>query len=137
MLLAPSAAQAAGCTISTTSIDFGAYNVFSSGPTDSTATMTYRCSGNAAVAISITRGQSDTFNPRIMAKGTEHLGYNLYLDSSQSTVWGETSSGTESYYDSRAPNNKSVTVTVFGRIPAGQDVSAGSYSDSVVAVVLF
>jgi spore coat protein U-like protein len=137
LLLVPATAHAAGCTISTTSINFGAYDVFSSGPTDSTATITYRCNGNSAVAIGITRGQSDTFNPRIMAKGLENLGYNLYLDSSHSTVWGDTGSGTQIYYDPSAPNNKNVTITIFGRIPAGQDVSAGSYSDSVVAVVLF
>ena len=137
LLVAPSAARAGGCTISTTSIDFGGYNVFSAGPTDSTATISYHCNGNAALAIGLTRGQSDTFNPRVMAKGLERLGYNLFLDGAHTTVWGDLGSGTQIYYDSSAPNNRSVTVTVYGRIPAGQDVGAGGYSDSVVAVILF
>jgi spore coat protein U-like protein len=30
-----------------------------------------------------------------------------------------------------------VSVTVYGRIPPGQDISAGSYSDTVTVVVNF
>jgi len=30
-----------------------------------------------------------------------------------------------------------VTVTVYGRVPAGQNVAAGSYGDSVVATIIF
>ena len=30
-----------------------------------------------------------------------------------------------------------MTLTIFGRIPAGQDVAAGSYSDSVVVTISF
>jgi spore coat protein U-like protein len=137
LLLAPATAHAAGCTISTTSIAFGPYDVFSAAPVDSTATITYRCNGNSSVAIGITSGQSDTFNPRVMTKGLERLGYHLFLDPAHTAIWGDTGSGTQMYYDPGAPNNRSVTVTVYGRIPAGQDVSAGSYTDSVVALVLF
>jgi spore coat protein U-like protein len=137
VMLLPAAAHAGSCTVATTSISFGSYNVFSTAPVDSTATITYRCNGGATVAIGITTGQSGSFNPRVMAKGLEQLGYNLYLDAAHSTVWGDSSSGSQLYFDPNPPNNHNVTVTVYGRMPAGQDAGAGAYSDSVTVVVLF
>lgn len=137
LALWPTAARAASCTLSSTSLSFGAYDVFATAPTDSTATLTYRCSGNADIAIGITRGRSTTYNPREMAKGTERLSYNLYLDPARTTVWGDTTGGTQVYFDTRVPNNRNVMATVYGRIPAGQDVSAGDYTDTVLVVVEF
>jgi spore coat protein U-like protein len=34
-------------------------------------------------------------------------------------------------------SGKPVTVTVFGRIPAGQDVAAGIYSDTIIVTIQF
>ncbi len=137
LTLLPAWAHAGGCTVATTSINFGSYNVFATAPTDSTATITYHCSGTSAIAIGITRGQSETFAPRVQSKGPDELKYNLYLDPARTTVWGDTSSGTQIYYNTSVPNNRDVTLTVYGRIPPGQDASAGSYTDSVSVIVLF
>jgi spore coat protein U-like protein len=117
---------------------FGSYNVFSSSPVDSTGTIVYRCSGDVdGVLIAITKGQSPTFLPRQLEKGAEELSYNLYRDAARTLVWGDFSSGTSAYIQIDPPNNQNVSLTVFGRIPPGQDISAGSYSDTVTVVVLF
>ncbi|HBA40317.1 MAG TPA: hypothetical protein DCZ05_11400 [Deltaproteobacteria bacterium] len=34
-------------------------------------------------------------------------------------------------------SNKNVTLTIYGRIPASQDVSAGSYTNAVTATINF
>jgi len=137
LLLASSRAEAAKCTISSTAVTFGTYNVFSAAPVDSTGTVRYDCNGGANnVVIAITRGQSATFLPRTLKKGTESLAYNLYQDASRTTVWGDGTGGSQFYYAGNPPNNP-VTVTIFGQIPPMQDISAGAYSDSVTVMVLF
>ena len=138
ILMGAGRADAAQCSISATSVAFGSYNVFSSAPVDSTGTIVYRCSGNAdGVLIAMTKGQSETFLPRALGKGNEDLAYNLFRDAARTVVWGDFSSGTSAYIQIDPPNNQNVTLTVYGRIPPGQDVSAGSYSDTVTVVVLF
>jgi spore coat protein U-like protein len=72
-----------------------------------------------------------------MKKGAESLTYNLYRDAAFATVWGDGSGTTGTYQIGNPPNNLNVNLTVYGRVPALQDVSAGSYSDTVIATVNF
>jgi spore coat protein U-like protein len=131
-------AHAQACTISATSVNFGTYNVFNGSDVDSTGTVTYRCNGSAHnITVGLTQGASGIFNPRRMQKGAEVLSYNLFLDASRSTIWGDGTSGTSTYSIANPPNNTNVNLTVYGRVQAGQDVSAGSFSDTVTAVINF
>ena len=71
-------------------MNFGTYNVFNGSNVDSTGTVTYRCNGSAHnITVGLTQGASATFNPRQMPKGAEALTYNLFLDASRSTIWGD------------------------------------------------
>lgn len=138
LLVMAADARAEQCSVSSTSVSFGSYNVFANGPTDSTGTVTYRCNGNAApVWISLSRGQSSTFEARTMTKGVDELDYNLYRDAARTQVWGDGSGGTQVAFDLVVPKNTDVTLTIYGRIPAGQDVRAGTYTDTVSVVVNF
>jgi spore coat protein U-like protein len=131
-------AQAPSCTISATSVNFGNYNVFSGTNLDSTGTITYQCNATAAnITVSLSKGLSSTYNPRQMAKGAERLSYNLYRNAARTNIWGDGTSGTAIYSRANPPNNSNVNLTVYGRVPAGQDVSAGSFSDTVTAVINF
>ena len=135
LLFASTAADAATCTVSTTSVNFGSYDVFDTSPRDSTGTITLRCNGGAKdVLIEIDGGGSPYVLFRYMAKGTEPLYYNLYQNPNRTQLWGENGSG---QFVGDPPNNTDVTVTVYGRIPAQQDVSAGSYSDTVTVTVQY
>jgi len=131
-------AHAQACTISATSVNFGTYNVFNGSNVDSTGTVTYRCNGSAHnITVGLTQGASATFNPRQLQNGAEALTYNLFLDASRSTIWGDGTSGTSVHQGGNPPNNTNVNVTVYGRVWAGQDVSAGAFSDTVTAVINF
>jgi spore coat protein U-like protein len=131
-------AQSASCTISVTSIAFGNYNVFTTTADDSTGTITYRCNSQAAnISIALSDGSSTTFSPRTMRKGTELLQYNLYRNAARTNIWGDGTGGTSVYTSANPPNNSNVNLTIYGRIPAQQDVSAGNYSDTVSAVINF
>ena len=131
-------AHAQACTISATSVNFGSYNVFNGSHTDSTGTVTYRCNGSAHnITIGLTQGASASFNQRQMQKGSEALTYNLFIDASRTSIWGDGTPGTAVYSIGNPPNNTNVNLTVYGRVTAGQDVSAGSFSDTVTAVINF
>ena len=131
-------AQAPSCTISVTSVAFGNYNVFTTTPDDSTGRITFRCNSSAFnISISLSDGSSSTFNPRTLRKGSEILSYNLYRNAARTTIWGNGTGGTSVYTNTNPPNNSNVNLTVYGRIPAQQDVSAGNYSDTVSAVINF
>ena len=82
-------------------------------------------------------GGAGTFDPRRMLNGAEALNYNLYLDAARTQIWGDGTGASQLYVNSNPPNSRTVTVTIFGRIPAQQDVSAGSYSDSITATINF
>ncbi len=129
---------AISCTISAVGVNFGTYNVFSASPLDSTGSVTYTCTGVRPpdrITIDLSRGGAPTFNPRQMFKSAVTLNYNLYLDAARTTLWGDATSGT-SHYGPVAPTSNA-TITIYGRIPAGQDAGSGTYSATVVATINF
>ena len=134
-LFGTSPAEAAKCTIATTPIAFGTYNVFSSAPVDSVGSLLFDGSGTNNVSIAISQGQSGSFQPRALRSGSESLYYNLFLDAARSTVWGNGSGGTQTYVTD--PGKDDVSVTIYGRIPPQQDVTFGAYGDSVTVTINF
>jgi spore coat protein U-like protein len=138
LVIAVSRAEAA-CTITTTAVSFGSYNVFAGSADDGTGQITYRCTNPRPpiVTIQLDKGGSPSFSPRQMRRGTETLNYNLYLDSTRSTIWGDGTGGTQTYSRANPPVGQNINLSVFGRIPAGQDVSAGTYSATVTATIFF
>ena len=131
-------AQSPSCTISATSVNFGNYNVFNGTALDSTGSITYQCNATAAnITISLSKGASSSYNPRLMSKGAEVLSYNLYRNAARTNIWGDGTSGTAVYSRANPPNNSNVNLVIYGRVPAGQDVSAGTFSDTVSATINF
>lgn len=137
VLLWSARADAAHCTISTTSVSFGSYDVFASTPTDTTGTVSFTCTGNADVTITLSKGGGSTFNPRTLNGGADTLNYNLFRDAARTTIWGDGTGSTATYTLVNVPNNAAQNLTIYGRIPAAQDVSAGTYTDSVTVNIDF
>jgi spore coat protein U-like protein len=139
MLAAPAIAEAQlglNCSISTTPVAFGDYNVLSATPKTTTGTVTYQCTLGVGIIVTLSKGSSSAFDPRTMRNGAEVLNYNLYREATYSTIWGDGTGGSQTYTAAATvlfPTN----VTVYARVPAGQNVAAGSYSDSVVATIIF
>jgi spore coat protein U-like protein len=131
-----------GCTIETRPVSFGEYNPSDNRPVEDRGEVIYTCGTDNQhhpvrnIRIEISRGLSGSFDRAMISLG-DRLRYNLYLDSTHRTVWGDGSSGTEYYYDKNPPDRRSVTVSVYGRIPEGQDVRAGQYVDAPVVRILF
>ena len=136
--LACADARAATCTLSSVSSPyFGGYDVFSASPLATTGSVTFNCDAGSPISISLSRGGATSFFPRRMTHGSWSLLYNLFTDAAHTTVWGDGSGGTATYTNGSPPNGSNVTVTIFGRIPALQNVGAGSYVDTITATINF
>lgn len=130
-----------GCTISSVvGVAFGAYNPFDASPLDSAGSVSFSCSGvgpSDTIVIQLGRGSSSSFSPRTLRSGGETLGYNLFLDASRLSVWGDGSGGTSQYGPVTPPESSTTTVNIFGRISAGQNIPVGFYSDTLVVTLLY
>ena len=132
-------AAEAACTITTTAVNFGTYDVFSASADDATGLIRFRCTGppTPSVTIQLDKGGAPSFTPRQLRMGGEILNYTLYLDSTRTTIWGDGTGGSQAYVQANPPNGGNIDLTVYGRIPPGQDVSAGTYSSTVTATIFF
>ncbi len=76
-----------------------------------------------------------------MSSGANHLTYNLYFDNTYTTIRGDGSGGSQTSGANlnltTGNRTQNVSGTIFGRAPAGQDVAAGGYSDSIVFTVTY
>jgi spore coat protein U-like protein len=126
--------------VSATGVNFGAYDVFVTTPLDSTGTVTVTCDQAPPADIVVAIGPSGTsggFIPRQMrsASSPDRLNYNLFVNAGRSTVWGDGAAGTSTVFLKNVKKNRPAVTTIYGRIPAGQDVSVGSYSDSLTVTI--
>lgn len=135
-----SASVPANCTISTSPLSFGSYDpIGNNSDLSGTGTVTTTCTSGASATITLGQGSnpgggSTNASPsRRLADGANRLSYFLYQDNAGTTVWGNTA-GT-----GVAPtaNGTAQDSNVYGAIPAGQNVPAGSYSDTVTATVTY
>lgn len=137
--LSVSATVAKNCTITTSAVSFGSYDPVvanATTPLDSTGTISVTCTKGAGTRIDLGLGANPSGSTRQMAGGSsEFLTYELYQDSGRSTVWGSGAMAGNNI--GAAPSKVTRNVTVFGRVPAAQDVSASAYNDTVVATINF
>ena len=126
------------CTITTTAVSFGAYDPVvdhATTPLDGTGSVIVACT-KGATGTRIDLGQGSYYSgARRMQAGTEFLTYELYSNSGRTTVWSSGAGNGLSL--TPAPSSAPRTFDVYGRVPAGQDVGVGSYSDVVVATINF
>jgi spore coat protein U-like protein len=141
--LAVSASVAANCTISTSALAFGAYDPISanqSSPLLGTGGVTVVCTTGSTVNVTLDQGQSpasassNSAPLRQMSDGAaDLLAYVLYQDSAHNTPWGNTSGTGPSPVGTGAAQS----LVVYGSVAAGQNVPAGTYTDTVTATVTF
>jgi spore coat protein U-like protein len=147
LLVIGEAMAAATCSISVTILSFGTYDVFSGTANDSTATLTVGCTQTSApvislpVTVSLSTGTSGSYASRQMKSGANILTYNMYANATRTTIFGDGSAGTATIGGTFGFTFVGQTIngtgTIYGRITAGQDVSVGSYADTITATVTY
>jgi spore coat protein U-like protein len=132
---AHSYAQAQNCRVHVMwDVAFGTYDPLQSGNLDATGMLRMKCSPVANnVSVRLDAGLSGSYQPRYMQSGPARLGYNLYLDASRTTIWGDGTSGTDYLFLNQLRRWR--WIAIYGRSPLGQDVAPGSYADTVVVTI--
>jgi spore coat protein U-like protein len=104
---------------------------------------TTKCTKGSSVAFSVSGGSnySHTSGTRAMKSQStsDYLNYGLFQDSGYSTAWAFDSTsgaGTNGPTLNPTSDTQTLTLTIYGSIPAGQDVSvATDYTDSVTVAI--
>lgn len=135
--LAVNAVVLKSCSVVATPLAFGNYDPTSASPTDASTSLVVLCTSGTAFQVGLNAGGGSgaTVTSRKMTSGSDVLGYGLYQDTGRTTRWGDTP-GT----DTPAATTASVlptTLTVYGRVPASQNVPTGLYSDVVTVTVTY
>jgi spore coat protein U-like protein len=132
------------CTIGSTNIAFANYDPTSATVLTATGAVTARCTKGDSVSVALNQGANPGAGStaavpvRQMANGTNLLPYHIYIAATGTTEWGTGTIGTnEPAAQTAASVATALSFTTYGSLPAGADVPAGSYSDSVIATVTF
>jgi len=140
--VAISATVVSSCSITALPVAFGNYDALSATPKDATGSVDVTCSVGSNPKIWLGQGlnagsgSTAAVPVRRMKNGTSNfLSYQLYQESSHSTVWGGTDASSPAA--ATATDLNPVTSTIYGRVPINQSSTVGAYSDTVVATVNF
>ncbi len=129
-------AWGAGCTITLTPMSFGNYDSLIAASLDSTGDVSVSCDSGTPFTVKIDAGSNTrgTFSPRKMRTSTgATLGYNLYRDVARTELWGDGTNNT--FVQSGTGTGAAEGLTVYGRLPGGQKVPIGLYTDMVTVTV--
>ncbi len=138
-LMITAGTAAGSCTVDTSPVTFGVYDVFASGPLDAKGRISVTCDNKHKVRVRVSIGPSQnsgSFDPRRMKKtgSGDMLDYNLYKNSARTKVWGDGSGNTFTVRH-RVGRRKPWVRKVYGRIPPRQDVSTGQYGETLVVTI--
>jgi spore coat protein U-like protein len=125
-------ASAVTCSVTPQGVAFGSYDTLSASPTDGAGNINVSCDASTSFTVSLSTG-SGTYSQRIMSGGADQLGYNLYTDASRTAIWGDGLGSTSNV----SATGSNVDLSVYGRIPAQQNVPANAYADTVTVTVAY
>jgi spore coat protein U-like protein len=132
--------SAAACTITATAVSFGGYDPRAAGADDGIGSIALQCAPSvSAPVVALGAGSSGAIAARTMRNGPTLLGYNIYSDAARTILWGNGASGSAITLTGGTVSGgqRNFSHAIYGRIPAGQNVRAGSYGDTLVITVTF
>lgn len=124
----------ATCTASATALAFGSYAAVQ---IDATATITTTCTNTTPYSICINAGAnpgSQSYQWNLVGPSAALIAYRVYRDSGRTLLWGGTA-GTDC--NSGTGNGSAQSYSMYGRLPAGQFGTPGSYSDTITVTLAY
>jgi spore coat protein U-like protein len=136
------------CTATAGGLAFGVYNPLSALGDASTESLSVTCDahGNGSATVSpiltLSTGLSGSYAIRKMFSGVNPLNYNIYLSTAYNQIVGDGTGGsvvgtTTPFVVVAGGTSVTVTWTLYGFIPASQNVLPGSYSDTITVTVTY
>lgn len=126
------------CSVSATTLNFGAYSPTSASALNGSSTISVNCTNGTPYTTALNIGSGGgTFTTRTLLNGSNTLNFNLYRDSAYSQVWGD---GTASTYTVAGTGSGLLTadsITVYGQVPVSQDKPTGTYSSLITVTVSY
>lgn len=117
------------------SINFGVYNTLDSSDSLSTGNLNVSCSSSTSFNVGLGTGQSNNYlNRTLNSGGSDLLNYNLFTNVSRTSVFGDGSGSTATVSQT---TSGSISIPIYGSIPAKQNVTTGSYIDTVAVYLTF
>src|SRR5438105_3950318 len=135
--LTVSAEVVSNCVIATSNLAFGQYDPLaqnSSLELDGAAEVTMRCTRSTSAAVSLDSGRNFVGASRTLTGTGQHVSYQLFRDAGRTQEWAGGLAGIQFVSEGI---HKAEQVTLYGRIPPGQEVVSGMYTDVVTATVDF
>lgn len=132
--LAVTASVLTSCLVTATPLAFGPYDPAVGSAIDAANALQVTCTTGTAFTVGLNAGAGAgaTEAIRKMNNGTNLLNYSLYSNAARTALWGATvGTNTLAAIASEVP----ASIPVYGRIFAGQNVSAGNYTDLVNVTV--
>jgi spore coat protein U-like protein len=121
------------CAISDATLDFGSYTAGQLAPLDGTATVSFAGCGPGVVMLELDGGQSGDQTARRLGNGSAALGYGLFQDAARTRPFGTGASAASVTLADQSAGR----FTVYGRIPARQSVTPGTFTDTVSMTLTF
>jgi spore coat protein U-like protein len=140
LVLAPAVARATvtSCAVTASNVNFG---TFSGSQLAVRGIIQLTCSGTGKnnVQVNLSTGSSGAYSTRTMRNGSSMLSYNLFSDSKGKNIWGDGTGGSNTVmvkFDfGKPPPNPTVSVTVFGILPAQALPPFSTYVDTITVNV--
>jgi spore coat protein U-like protein len=131
-----SAVVAPDCRITVSNLAFGSYDPLAQNAAqdlNAAADVSMLCTKNSRASIIIDGGRNRVGSSRALQGGSQQVSYQLYRDADRTQAWG--SEDALQYVSTGI--GKPQQLRVYGRIPPGQEVASGVYTDVVTATVDF
>ena len=122
-----------GCALTGGSLDFGQYTSGQQNNLDVTGSINYVNCAAGNLTFALDGGGSGDVNNRKMSSASNKLIYQIFRDPNRTANWG---TGTAAAV-TQLLTAQSGKINVYGRIPSGQAVPAGTYTDTVTITLTF
>ena len=138
--IAVTATVVANCSITAAALDLGSYDpvvVNASDPAEASSLLSVTCTSGASATVTLDEGDNATGTSsaadpdRRLTDGSNFLSYGLFTNTDRDDEWGNTALTGVPYTGTGTAGS----ITVYGSIPAGQNVPAGVYADVVTATI--
>jgi len=127
----------AECNVSTSPLNFGNYDPVvanAAAPLNSTTVVNVYCTAGTPAKVALDTGLWSAGSPRrLKSAAGNFLNYEMYTNSGHTVIWNATNTNNGTSASKLTPINGGFTV--YGQLPAGQDIPAGAYSDTVTVTV--